>query len=38
MVEHFTDCVLGREGLMYAPEDGMATMYVLDMIRGQGSG
>lgn len=33
MVEHFTDCVLGREALMYAPEDGMATMRVLDMIK-----
>jgi hypothetical protein len=34
MVEHFTNCVLGREAPMYAPEDGMATMRVLDMIKG----
>ena len=34
MVEHFTDCVLGKASLMYPPEDGRETMRVLDALRG----
>ncbi len=33
MVEHFSDCVLGRATLLFPPEDGRATMRVLDMLR-----
>jgi len=33
MVEHFTDCVLGRASLMYPPEDGRDTLRVLDGLR-----
>jgi D-xylose 1-dehydrogenase (NADP+, D-xylono-1,5-lactone-forming) len=33
MVEHFTDCVQGRATLLYAAEDGRATLLVLDMIK-----
>lgn len=33
MVEHFTDCVLGRSALLYPPEDGRATMRALEMVR-----
>jgi D-xylose 1-dehydrogenase (NADP+, D-xylono-1,5-lactone-forming) len=33
MVEHFTDCVLGKKELMYGPEDGYGTLRVLDMLR-----
>ncbi len=35
MVEHFTDCVLGKASLMYPPQDGRNTMKVLDVLRGQ---
>ena len=35
MVEHFTDCVLGKASLMYPPEDGRATLQVLDRVRAQ---
>ncbi len=35
MVEHFTDCVLGKASLMYPPEDGRATLQVLDVLRAQ---
>lgn len=35
MVEHFSDCVLGRATLLFPPEDGRATMRVLDMLREQ---
>lgn len=34
MVEHFTECVLGKASLMYAPEDGRDTLRVLDALRG----
>jgi len=33
MVEHFTDCVLGKASLMYPPEDGRDTLRVLDVLR-----
>jgi D-xylose 1-dehydrogenase (NADP+, D-xylono-1,5-lactone-forming) len=33
MVEHFTDCVLGKANLMYLPEDSRATLQVLDVLR-----
>ena len=33
MVEHFTDCALGKAALMYPPEDGRNTLRVLDMLR-----
>lgn len=33
MVEHFSDCVLGRTKLLYEPGDGRATMSVLEMIK-----
>ena len=33
MVEHFTDCVLGKASLMYPPEDGRNTLRVLDVLR-----
>ncbi|HEV2580308.1 MAG TPA: Gfo/Idh/MocA family oxidoreductase [Ktedonobacteraceae bacterium] len=33
MVEHFTDCVLGRSELLFPPEDGRATMRVIDMLK-----
>ena len=33
MVEHFTDCVLGKESLKYPPEDGRNTLRVLDVLR-----
>jgi xylose dehydrogenase (NAD/NADP) len=36
MVEHFTDCVLGKASLMYPPEDGRNTLRVLDVLRAQG--
>ena len=36
MVEHFTDCVLGKASLMYPPEDGRNTLRVLDRLRAQG--
>jgi xylose dehydrogenase (NAD/NADP) len=35
MVEHFTDCVLGKASLMYPPEDGRNTLRVLDELRAQ---
>ncbi|GAC1568266.1 MAG: hypothetical protein NVS3B14_16920 [Ktedonobacteraceae bacterium] len=35
MVEHFTDCVLGQATLLYPPEDGRATLQVLDTLRAQ---
>ena len=34
MVEHFTDCVLGKTSLMFPPEDGRDTLRVLDVLRG----
>lgn len=36
MVEHFTDCVLGKASLVYPPEDGRDTLRVLDALRAQG--
>lgn len=33
MVAHFTDCVLGKKELMFAAEDGLGTLRVLDMLR-----
>jgi predicted dehydrogenase len=33
MIEHFTDCVLGKASLMYPPEDGRNTLRVLDALR-----
>lgn len=33
MVEHFTDCVLGKASLMYPPEDGRNTLQVLDELK-----
>lgn len=33
MVEHFSDCVMGQATLLFPPEDGRATMRVLDMLR-----
>ena len=33
MVEHFTDCVLGKASLLYPPQDGRNTMRVLDVLR-----
>ena len=36
MVEHFTDCVLGRASLLYPAEDGRATLRVLEMIKQAG--
>jgi len=35
MVEHFTDCVLGKTMLLYPPEDGRNTLRVLDVLRAQ---
>ncbi|HVB73189.1 MAG TPA: Gfo/Idh/MocA family oxidoreductase [Ktedonobacteraceae bacterium] len=35
MVEHFTDCVMGRSTLLFPPEDGRATLQVLDTLRMQ---
>ena len=35
MVEHFTSCVMGKTPLLYPPEDGWATLRVLDMLRGR---
>ena len=35
MVEHFTDCVLGKATLLYPPEDGRNTLRVLDVLRVQ---
>lgn len=34
MVEHFTECVLGKTKLLYPPEDGRNTLRVLDVLRG----
>jgi predicted dehydrogenase len=34
MVEHFTSCILQKTPLLYPPEDGRATLRVLDMLRG----
>ena len=34
MVEHFTDCVLGKASPMFSPEDGRDTLRVLDVLRG----
>ena len=34
MVEHFTSCVMEKTPLHYPPEDGWATLRVLDMLRG----
>ena len=34
MVEHFTSCVMEKTPLLYPPEDGWATLRVLDMLRG----
>jgi D-xylose 1-dehydrogenase (NADP+, D-xylono-1,5-lactone-forming) len=34
MVEHYTECVLQGTPLLYPPEDGRATLRVLDMLRG----
>lgn len=36
MVEHFTECVLGKASLMYPPEDGYNTLRVLDELRAFG--
>lgn len=36
MVEHFTDCVLGKASLMYSPEGGRGTLRVLDTLREYG--
>ena len=33
MVAHFTDCALGQATLLYPPEDGRATVYVLDTLK-----
>ena len=33
MVAHFTDCVLGQASLLYPPEDGRATLRVLDTLK-----
>jgi D-xylose 1-dehydrogenase (NADP+, D-xylono-1,5-lactone-forming) len=33
MVEHFTECVLGKASLMFPPEDGRDTLRVLDALR-----
>jgi len=33
MIEHFTDCVLGKASLLYPPEDGRNTLRVLDTLR-----
>jgi D-xylose 1-dehydrogenase (NADP+, D-xylono-1,5-lactone-forming) len=33
MVAHFTECVLERKPLLYPPEDGQATLRVLDMLK-----
>lgn len=35
MVEHFTDCVLGKTTLLYPSEDGRNTLRVLDVLRAQ---
>lgn len=32
MVEHFSDCVQGRATLLYPPEDGRATLRVIEML------
>ena len=34
MVEHFTTCVMEKTPLLYPPQDGWATLRVLDMLRG----
>ncbi len=34
MIEHFTSCVMQKTPLLYPPEDGWATLRVLDMLRG----
>jgi xylose dehydrogenase (NAD/NADP) len=34
MVEHFTSCVMEKTPLLNPPEDGWATLRVLDMLRG----
>ena len=34
MIEHFTDCVLGKASLMYPAEDGRNTLRALDVLRG----
>jgi xylose dehydrogenase (NAD/NADP) len=34
MVEHFATCVIEKTPLLYPPEDGWATLRVLDMLRG----
>jgi D-xylose 1-dehydrogenase (NADP+, D-xylono-1,5-lactone-forming) len=34
MVEHFATCVIEKTPLLYPPEDGLATLRVLDMLRG----
>ena len=36
MVEHFTDCVLGKTSPMFSPEDGRGTLRVLDALREYG--
>lgn len=33
MVEHFTECVIEEKPLLYPPQDGRATLRVLDMLR-----
>ncbi len=33
MIEHFTDCVLGKASLIYPPEDGRNTLRVLDALK-----
>ena len=33
MAAHFTECVLGRASLLYPPEDGRATVYILDTLK-----
>ncbi|NPA91652.1 MAG: gfo/Idh/MocA family oxidoreductase, partial [Chloroflexi bacterium] len=33
MVEHFGDAVMGRAPLRYPPEDAIATLRVVEMIR-----
>jgi predicted dehydrogenase len=35
MVEHFTSCMMEKTPLLYPPEDGWATLRVLDMLRGR---
>ena len=38
MVNHFTDCMLGRVTPLYRPEDGRATIRALEMIKSASAG